>query len=129
MIAQLPELVASVESAADPAHDVLFRPAHRDDPDESAAFASLVSDDVARRRSEDADVARRIGEGVDVLEPEEAHALLRVMNDARLVLASRAGAFERGPDWARDIDVDPSLAAVAWLGYVQSELVEALMRP
>ena len=35
----------------------------------------------------------------------------------------------RGPDWARDIDVDPSLAAVAWLGYVQSELVEALMRP
>lgn len=127
LIGQLPSLVAEAQSPSDPGFEVLHRDAHRDDPDESAAFAALVADDAERRRSADAAVARRVAEGADLLDRADAQSLLRVINNARLVLAARSGAFERGPDWERDIRRDPSLAAVAWLGYVESDLVEALM--
>jgi hypothetical protein len=57
---------------------------------------------------------------------DEAHAFLRSLNAARLVLAARAGAFEQGAAWEERIDQDPTLAAVAWLGYVQGELIRAM---
>ena len=56
----------------------------------------------------------------------EAHGFLRSINEARLVLAAREGAFDDGPAWEDHIEVNSALAAVAWLGYVQSELLGAL---
>ena len=129
LIGRLPSLVADAASPSDPGYEVLHRDVHRDDPDESAAFAELIADDAERRRSVDAAVARRVAEGADLLDRPDAQSLVRVINDARLVLAARSGAFERGPEWERDIRRDPSLAAVVWLGYLESDLVEALMSP
>jgi hypothetical protein len=56
----------------------------------------------------------------------EAHGFLRSVNEARLVLAARAGVFEEGAAWEDRISQDPALAAVAWLGYLQGELIEQL---
>ena len=58
---------------------------------------------------------------------EEAEAVLRVLNRARLTLAARAGVFEDGAGWESRISEDPALAALAWLGYLQSDLLSALM--
>ena len=131
MIAQLPELVSEASHAADaddPGYEILHRPAVLDDPDEAAAFAALIGDDADRQRREDAKIAQRVGDGEEALTRDDAAALLRVINEGRLVLAARAGAFDRGPGWEREVRRDPSLAAVAWLGYVQNDLVKALMR-
>ena len=43
-----------------------------------------------------------------------------------VALAARAGVFESGEGWEARISDDPGLAALAWLGYLQSDLLSAL---
>ena len=100
LLVQVPDLLASVGfDESDPAVAVMRRRAYIEDEEASVEFESL----------------------------EEAESLLRVVNRARLTLAARAGVFESGEGWETRISEDPSLAAVAWLGYLQSDLLAALM--
>ncbi|HSJ72361.1 MAG TPA: DUF2017 family protein [Acidimicrobiia bacterium] len=131
VLAGIPDLLASVGDAAgdemsDPAFDVLHRAAYTDDPDASLAFDRLVSGERAVARRVDGRVVEDVAAGAQELTRNEALALVRVLNEARLVLAARAGAFDEGPSWEHRIATDPALAAVAWLSHVQDMLVRAI---
>ncbi len=60
-----------------------------------------------------------------VLDEEEAQAWLTVVGEARLVLAARLGIEEDG--WEELLPPErPEVGALHFLGWLQSELVEAL---
>lgn len=125
---QIPLLLESVGAQeGDPGHSVLHRPLYLDDRDVDAEMRALVSEEIEAQRVADRSVLERYSRERSVLTIEEAHGLLRSINEARLVLAARSGAFEEGPSWEDRIDQDPALAAVAWLGYVQTELIGELV--
>lgn len=127
LLVQIPDLIESVKAGgADPAHAILNRDAHRDDDEASREFAALVASQRDTDRAKDLVSLLSLTADSPVLDPGEASAALRAISAARLTLAARAGAFEEGPGWELRIADDPGLAAVAWLGYVQSDLVEAL---
>lgn len=127
MLAIIPELLASVgDDGSDPAFDVLHRDAYTDDADASQAFERLVSGERGIARRVDGRVLVEVAAGAPELTRHEALSLVRVLNEARLVLAARAGAFEEGASWEDRIATDPALAAVAWLSHVQGMLVRAI---
>jgi hypothetical protein len=127
LLVQIPDLIDSVEEGVgDPAFDVLNRDAHRADAEASEEFADLVRSERSRDQARDLDVLLGLTTDETVLTRDDAHAVLRAINGARLALAARSGAFEEGSAWELRVSEDPALAAVAWLGYVQSDLIAAL---
>jgi hypothetical protein len=130
LLVQIPDLLDSVGvSDADPAVPILNRAAHTDDSAASDEFEHLIASQRASDRAADIAALDSILRGSTTLSLEEAESLLRVLNRARLTLAARTGVFESGAGWEARVSEDPSLAALAWLGYVQSELLSALMDP
>jgi Domain of unknown function (DUF2017) len=128
LLVQIPDLIESVEDGVgDPAFRVLNRDAHREDAEASAEFADLIRSERDRDRAADLDALVGLTSDEPVLTRENAHAILRGINAARLTLAARSGAFEEGAAWELRVAEDPALAAVAWLGYVQSDLIAALL--
>jgi hypothetical protein len=126
-LGQIPSLLDSVGTEPrDPGYSVLHRPLCLDDGSVDDELWSLVSEDLETQRLADRSVLERFLVERSGMTLDEAHGLLRSLNDARLVLAARAGAFEDGSAWEDRIDESPALAAVAWLGYVQMELLQAL---
>jgi len=127
LLSQISLLLDSVGAEqGDKGYSVLHRPLCLDDAKVDTELQALVSQEVEDQRAVDRSVLERCSQRRSAMTLDEAHGLLRSLNDARLVLAARAGAFEEGPAWEDRIDQDPTLAAVAWLGYVQSELVQVL---
>jgi hypothetical protein len=127
LLAQIPALLDSVSvEREDPGYAVLHRPIYVDDRLVDVELQAFASQEMEAQRAIDRSVLERTTKERDVLTMEEAGGLLRTLNEARLVLAARAGAFDEGPSWEDRIQEDPSLAAVAWLGYIQGELVAAL---
>jgi hypothetical protein len=126
-LAQIPALLDSVSvEHEDPGYTVLHRPIYLDDELIDAELQAFASQEMETQRAIDRSVLKRTTKECDVMTVEEAGGLLRALNEARLVLAARAGAFDEGPSWEDRIEEEPSLAAVAWLGYIQGELVAAL---
>jgi hypothetical protein len=103
------------------------RRAYIEDEEASVEFESLVESQRNRDHVADVESLEALLKGATTMSLEEAESLLRVVNRARLTLAARAGVFESGEGWETRISEDPSLAAVAWLGYLQSDLLSALM--
>lgn len=129
LLVQIPDLIDSVEAGfGDPAYEVLNRAAYDGDEDASADFADLVRSERDRDQTRDLEVLITLTSDDPVLTQEAAKAVLRAVNLARLTLAARAGAFEDGSAWELRVSKDPALAAVAWLGYVQSDLIAAIMK-
>ena len=52
---------------------------------------------------------------------------MRVIGDARLAIAARNGVVRDEESWEDRINSEPELAFVAWLGYLQATLVDAMM--
>jgi hypothetical protein len=128
-LGQIPSLLDSVGvEQGDRGYSVLHRPLCLDDPGIDAELRALVSQEMEAQRLADRSVLERCLRERSAMTLDEAHGFLRSLNEARLVLAARAGAFEDGPAWEDRIDGNPALAAVAWLGYVQTELLQALSR-
>lgn len=126
-LVQIPSLLDSVGiERDDPGYSVLHRPLCTDDSSLADELRLLVSGELESQRATDRSVLDQCLRNRSALTLEEAHGVLRSLNEARLVLAARAGAFEAGPQWEDRIDEDPSLAVVAWLGYVQGELIGVL---
>ena len=124
---QIPELLDSVGVGhEDPGYSVLHRPLCLDDHEVDGELQALVSPTLEAQRLADRSVLERCLRERSPMTIDEAHAFLRSLNEARLVLAAREGAFEDGPTWEDHIEENPALATVAWLGYVQSELLRAL---
>ncbi len=127
LLRQIPRLLHDIDTAVgDPGYEVLHRAVYRDDPDASRELENLVASDRWEMRSADRQIVERVGQGVATMTRQEARGFLRSLNEARLVVAARAGAFESGPGWEEMVPADRSLAAVAWLGYVQADLIQAL---
>ncbi len=128
LLQQIPLLLGDVgKVVGDAGYDVLHRVVYRDDPDESRELEGLVASEREAMRSSDRHIVERLGDGSTEMTRRDAHGFLRSVNEARLVIAARAGVFESGPGWEEEVAHDPSLAAVAWLGYVQADLIRALL--
>jgi len=123
------QLVEGVDATDtdDPAAARLNYRAHPDEPEADERFrrltAQLLDDARAEDRRRFADTLRQ-----DRLDIEEAEAWIRVIGEARLVLASRLGITEDG--WEDGMDpatASPQMLLLHVLGQVQDGLVQALL--
>lgn len=122
----LDELDGLLDDPDDPALRRLFPPAHADRQSEEQ-YRSLVGDQLIAGRTK-ALVTVRDTLGRDRLDPDEADAWLRVLNDLRLVLGTRLDVSEE-IDWEAVDLQDPrgrDLAVYGYLSWLQEQLVEAL---
>jgi hypothetical protein len=126
-LGQIPSLLDTVGTVdGDQGYAVLHRRLCLDDDDVDREMQALVSPEIDAQRRHDRESFMRCLRNRSAISFDDAHGFLRSLNAARLVLAARAGAFNEGVVWEDRIDQDPNLAAVAWLGYVQGELIKAV---
>ncbi len=129
VLEQLLPLLATVgeRSEGDPAARRLYPAAYRDAPDDDEEYWRLVGDELAEARAADrsafAETLAVAEEGV-VLSSGEAEAWLRVLGDARLLLAARLG-IEREDDHDT-ASGSPEWAVLSYLGYLQGTLAEVM---
>jgi uncharacterized protein DUF2017 len=122
----LDELEGLLEDPEDPALRRLFPPAHTDRESEEQ-YRSLVGDQLLAGRAK-ALATVRDTLGSDRLDPDQADAWLRALNDLRLVLGTRLDVSEE-IDWEAVDLQDPrgrDLAVYGYLSWLQEQLVEAL---
>ncbi|CAN5692097.1 MAG: DUF2017 domain-containing protein [Actinomycetota bacterium] len=132
--AQLRPVLAGEQQVGDSAQR-LFPPAYDDLADETE-YRELVGDDLTQERlaaldhlsrSVAAGGTRRLVWTVD-LDAEGAAAWLSAVNDARLILGCTLGITQESV-WESAPDPDnPTSVVIFWLGWLQEELVAALMR-
>lgn len=123
----LPDLLESVgEQPGDPAATRLRPMAYVDDVDAQSDYEEFAGPQLASMRELDrqsfADTLADYRKG-QVLTIQEAEAWVKVIGDARLALAARAGINDSS--WETDT-TGPVAPIIATLGYVQSSLVQAL---
>jgi len=123
----LPLLAGIGVRGSDPAADRLTVPVYLDDPEANEEWWRLMGQDLEAGRQSDRAVFQKMvssGEG-PVLDDEEADAVLRVLNQARLALGARLGI-----DVEADHDElsEDSRQVMDYLGWIQEELTVELMR-
>jgi hypothetical protein len=145
ILSRLPTLLGSVGASwNDPAHDRLNPEAYPGDTVASREFSRLTEKELVEARSADrerfADTLRRLRER-PVLRPGDAAAWVRVLGEARLVLAARHGMPAGGPSAPDEPppaaaveelstpppDANPELMLVDYLGALQDDLVGELL--
>ena len=110
----------------DPATGRLSPPAH-DDPLREAEYRELVGSQLDEGRRRNIEIMEETADATR-LEEEQALAWLAVANDLRLVLGERLGITEETAERevAEDDPNAPALATFHYLGWLVSELVDAL---
>jgi hypothetical protein len=123
----LPLLAGIGAPGVDPAADRLKVPVYLDNPDANEEWWRLMGQDLAASRQADRTVfGKMVGSDVPiVLTTEEADAVIRVLNQARLALGARLGIdveedHEQLPEDSRQV--------MDYLGWIQGELTMELMR-
>lgn len=126
LLADLPAILAALST--DPsAADRLHPAAYRDDDEAQGEYRRLMAGELTRARADDRDVfAETLRSGSYTVTPGEAETWLRVIGDARIGLAARRGVVEGHDAWEHEVGIDADLTLVAWLGFLQASLVEAL---
>jgi len=123
----LPLLAGIGAPGSDPAADRLNVPVYLDDPDANAEWWRLMGQDLEAARRADRSVFSKMlsADGPVTMDGEEADAVLRVLNEARLALGARLGI-----DVEADHDELPeeSRQVMDYLGWIQEELTVELMR-
>lgn len=123
----LPLLAGVGAPGVDPAADRLRVPVYLDDPDSNREWWRLMGADLDSARRADRSVYQRMvtSEEPLALDEEEANAVLRVLNEARLALGARLGI-----DTESDHDelAEESRQVMDYLGWVLEELTVVLMR-
>lgn len=123
----LPLLAGIGSPGSDPAADRLRVPVYLDDPYSDGEWWRLMGADLEAARRSDRAVFEKVVSDEDgvVLDEEEANAVLRVLNEARLALGARLGI-----DVEADHDELPedSRQVMDYLGWIQEELAVELMR-
>jgi len=119
------ENVGQVEG--DPGEKRLNVPAYLGDAEAAEEWRRLMGDQIEDGRAEDREVLRSAveGEGNVELEPAGAEAILRVVNEARLVLAARLG-IEVASDYEH-LDAGGTVA-LHFLGLFIEDLTDELSR-
>ena len=121
MLFSLPTLLQS----GDDAGGRLDYTPHPDDPAADAEYRELIGDDLAHLRRQDRDSFNDLVAG-EPGSPEALEAFMRVVGEARLVLAGRLGIEDDGWEAEADMRSDPELALLGWLGYLQDAAVGVL---
>jgi hypothetical protein len=98
---------------------------HPDDEDAATKYRDLVGDDLAQMRRVDRAAFEKVLDG-ESGPPETIEAFMRVIGEARIVLAGRLGIEDDGWESEMDMRSDPELALLGWLGYLQDAAVETL---
>ncbi len=123
----LPLLAGLGSVGSDPAADRLQVPVYLDDPEANEEWWRLMGRELTAARREDRNVFERVvaSEAVTTVSNEEADAMLRVLNEARLALGARLGI-----DVEADHDELPehSRQVMDYLGWIQEELTVELTR-
>ncbi len=123
----LPLLAGVGASGSDPAADRLNVPVYLDDPESNGEWWRLMGPELTEARRADRAVLARVvaAEGPMTVTVEEADAMLRVLNEARLALGARFGIdVESDHD---DLPEDSRLV-MDYLGWIQEELTIELLR-
>lgn len=122
----VPLLTGIGKTGDDPAATRLNVPVYLDDRDASDEWWRLMGDDLDSARVSDRSVfTGAVSEDARALNEEEANAVLRVLNEARLVLGARMG-VEVEDD--HDKLPDDSRQVLDYLGWIQEELTLELSR-
>jgi len=123
----LPLLAGIGARGDDPAADRLNVPVYLDDADANEEWWRLMGQDLEAGRRSDRAVFKKIveSEGPVIVDDEEADAMLRVLNEARLVLGARFG-VEVEAD--HDELPEDSRQVLDYLGWIQEQLTVELMR-
>jgi hypothetical protein len=123
----LPLLAGIGAPGVDPAADRLKVPVYLDNPDANEEWWRLMGQDLVASRQADRTVfGKMVGSDVPiVLTTDEADAVIRVLNQARLALGARLGIdveedHEQLPEDSRQV--------MDYLGWIQEELTMELMR-
>lgn len=124
------EILDSVgEREADPGAARLDVSPYPEDDDASFEFKRLMASELEQGRNADRsafETSLDAASGGEVhLSAGEAEAWLLVIGEARLVLAARLGIEQEG--WGEDGDVEPPMALLHYLSWVQGSLAEALL--
>ena len=123
----LPLLAGIGARGSDPAADRLMVPVYLDDPEANEEWWRLMGEDLDAARQADRAVFSKLvrGEDPQVLDLEEADAVLRVLNEVRLALGARLG-IEVEAD--HDEMAEESRQVMDYLGWIQEQLTIELSR-
>lgn len=123
LVGQLREqLLASTD---DPSVRRLFPPAYPDDAERDAGYQVLTRDELLEQRLAALDT---VEESLDGRELDDAgmNAWMTTLNSLRLVLGTRLDVDEDLPVLDRDDPLAPAYAVYEYLGWVLSQVVDAL---
>ena len=120
----VPDLLEDLRPS-DPGADRLRYVAHPDDEDAEGRYRELVGNALDTARLEDRRAFARTIDA-ETMGLEQAEAWMRVVGEARLVLAARLGISEDGWEEIIDPSDGPEVAILGFLGWVQDGLVQAL---
>jgi hypothetical protein len=120
---QLRELLA--ETTDDPVVRRLFPTAYHDDAERDREYQQLVRDELLERRLAALATVEDTLEATE-LDEEQLGAWLRGLNDLRLVLGTRLDVGEELLDIDADDPDAPAYAVYEYLGFLLSEVVDAL---
>lgn len=120
---QLRELLS--ETTDDPSVRRLFPTAYHDDPDRDREYQQLVRDELLERRLTALATLDATLEA-DELDEEQLSAWLSSLNDLRLVLGTRLDVSEDPIDIEADDPDAPAFAVYEYLGFLLTEVVDAL---
>jgi len=126
VLRMVPDLLDDLRPS-DPGAGRLRYVAHPDDEDAEERYSDLIGDALDTARREDRlEFTRTID--ADTMDLSQAEAWMRVVGEARLVLAARLDITEEG--WEETIDPSdgPEVAILGFLGWVQDALVGVLSR-
>ncbi len=121
MLAALPEMIAA---AGDAGGRLDYR-AHPTDADSEERYRELLGDNLDQGRERD---RTELVAGADArfIDRDSAEAWMRVIGEARIVLAVRLGISEDGWEETADPEHSPEMALLTYLGFLQDRLVSVL---
>ena len=130
VLQSVPGWLASVgRRGKDPAADRLAPRVYADDEEAAAEFDRFMTPELDAGRQADRErygevISRAVGEGT-ILDEEDAFAVLRVLDEARLVIAARLGIDSDEWEPSPLVDASPELHLYHLLGWVQDALIGA----
>jgi hypothetical protein len=123
LVVQLREqLLASTD---DPSVKRLFPPAYANDPERDAGYQVLTRDELLEERLAALDVVERTLDGGE-LDDAAMTAWMGTLNSLRLVLGTRLDVDEELPALEADDPLAPAYAVYEYLGWLLSQVVDAL---
>jgi hypothetical protein len=123
LVPQLRELLTA--STDDPSVRRLFPTAYNEDPERDHEYQSLVRDDLLEKRLTALDLVESTLDETR-LDEEQLLSWMGALNDLRLVLGTRLDVDETMPMLDADDPLAPAYAVYEYLGWLLSQVVDAL---